>query len=485
VLLLLTGFGALIAGALWWSEFEVREAPAERAAETAAVEIARVHEVPSIPALEFEEPRRAESERDEPSHRDAVATYGSSAPRVTLVAEVWKYLDAVADAKVQVVPLNSEAQHPPTATEATNVTRELRAERVYEGAVAGRTDSRGRVELDVTEFFRSVSGWKPQKLAIQVAGAGGQVDEFDLVLSSEDRARALREPLRREVRLELVCNCKVQASVRTADDERAQTSIQFFEFVSATPMRVSPRADRAVAGAYEVASTLQCGWDYVVVASSTGYAAQSIRFRAAPNLDLGEIVLERGAVLAGRVRVGIEGVRGLLQAELVDEGAGRPFRVENKPYLWRESGFVLTRASTPTDDDGAFRIEGLAPERYRLTLRAPQMGLTVPVAIGEALAPATALELHLNSAPIELRVMRAGQPLPRVQVDVYQRGPGGNAGSAVITDDEGRACVWVHGDHSTRVGIVWREPSQSEPIRREEALDFPGAGVRREVRIDL
>jgi hypothetical protein len=486
VLALLVAAAALIAGGIWWSELEVRDTSAmpatdggERAADDARA-------LPSIETLELDDSFRHESERQDAPQPAAIATRGSTAARVTLVADVSKYLDAVVAAELQVVALSHEVQKPPAVTEATNITRGLSAARRYEGAVVGRTDARGRVELDVTELIATPSGWKPHALAIRVERVGAQADEFDLLLSAADRARALVEPLRCAVRLELVCNCTVHASVRTADDDRAQTSIQYLEFVGGAPAEPHPQARLlAAAGLDEIVVSLQCGRDYVAVASSKGYATQSVLFRAAPDLDLGKIVLERGAVLAGRVRVGLEGVRGLVQAELVDEGNGRQFRVENTPYLWREGGPALTRASTSTDDDGAFRIEGLAPERYRLTLRAPQIGLTVPVAIGEPLAPATALELHLNSAPIDLRVTRAGRPLPSLQVDVYQRGPGGNAGSAVITDNEGRARVWVHADHATRVGVVWRETPQSDPIRREEPLDFPGAGVRREVRIDL
>jgi hypothetical protein len=485
VLALLVAAAALIAGGIWWSELEVRETSATPATDGGGRAVDDARALPSSETLESDDSFRHESERQDAPQPAATATRDSTAARVTLVANVSKYLDAVGDAELQVVALSHEVQKPPAVTEAMNVTRGLSAARRYEGALVGRTDARGRVELDVTGLLGTPSGWKPYALAIRVERAGAQADEFDLMLSAADRARALVEPLRCEVRLELVCNCKVQASVRTVDDERARTEIQYFEFASGVPVEPPPQARILAAGSDGLVRDLQCGWNYLAVARSEGYAAQSILFRAAPNLDLGEIVLERGAVLAGRVRVGLEGVRGLVLAELVDDGAGRPFRFENTPYLWRESGLALTRASTSTDDDGAFRIEGLAPERYRLTLRAPQIGVTVPVAIGEPLAPATALELHLNSAPIDLRVTRAGQPLPRLQVDVYQRGPSGNAGSAVITDNEGRARVWVHADHATRVGVVWRETPQSDPIRREEPLDFPGAGVRREVRIDL
>jgi hypothetical protein len=508
LLMFVAALAVLFAAWLWWSgDQQARE-------ELAAAQEARAS-APAPkdePALAAPEPETTAAP-EETDRRAPSADAPTSAPKpprrpkrtVWLGGSVVQGLAGVADASVLVVAAPPDAPvRPPERisrhmTKAFDVTGDPEVSaRSFAFGAAGTTDANGDFRIDLARLEKSESRDSLRMLWIRVTDTRGRSSDFDVPLMPDDLPLWPDEPkLGRDyevdlgVQLKLGTGCRVTASARVAvgeadsgsnvegdsvhilalefDGERATSPRRPHHF-STTPDSRRPGID------------LTCGVEYVLLAYARGYRPHSQRFVAESGLDLGDIVLDRGETISGHVRMGGENVQGVLRVELAN--AGELINTADR-FAWREGRVEWFQLTVSSDDAGAFRAEGLAPELYNVSIHSLRGGLATPGAITEVRAPAVGVDFAFGAARVELRVFNEGAPVANFLLQIHERSAAGGSGGAVRTDANGIALVWVQPDRTTSVSYDVRPNPQDPPQRRELPLHFPGVGQRSVVRIDL
>jgi hypothetical protein len=509
LLVFVAAFAVLFAAWLWWSgDQQAREELA--AAQEARSSAPAPKDEPAIAAPE-PETTTAPEETDRRTTPTAAATTSAPKPprrpkrKVWLGGSVVQGLAGVADASVLVVAAPPDAPVRPSErvlrhmTKAFDVTGDPEvSSRSFAFGAAGTTDANGDFRIDLSRLETNESRDSLRMLWIRVSDARGRSSDYDLPLMPDDLPLWPADPkhgradeLDLDVQLKLGTGCRVTASARVADgvadsesdvegDSVHLLALEFNGERATSPRR--PHHFWTTPDNRRPGIELTCGVEYVLVAYASGYRPHSQRFVAASGLDLGDIVLDRGETISGHVRMGGENVQGALRVELAN--AGELINTADR-FAWREGRVEWFQLTVSSDEAGAFRIEGLAPELYNVSIHSLRGGLATPGAITEVRAPAVGVEFAFGAARVELRVFNKGAPVANFLLQVHERSAAGGSGGAVRTDANGVALVWVHSDRTTSVSYEVRPNPQDKPQRRELPLHFPGVGQRSVVRIDL
>jgi hypothetical protein len=490
VLMFVGGLAAALAAWIWWSDRQsAPEATAVAEEAPAASAVPREDPELALPAPEVAQIPE-ESEREAAPATPAAPTNSRAVRKLWLTGSVLKLSGIVPRASIAVVaaPPDAEWRQPelagPARVRAVNVTRTIDASsRNFAFGVAGTSDQFGGFRIDITRLDKSESLDSLRVLWIRVSVEGSEPSDFDMALRPADVQRAGGRDNEFRVELSLDAECDVYAKALLADKGE--------EDVQLVALELAAKLGRSDLVAHNFETTLDgrrgfrvaCGTEYLMVAYAPGYRPRAQRFVAAHGLDLGEFVLERGASLSGHVLLDGEGVYGMIRAQLADDADS--LHVGAVRFRWRDEHLEWADVTTSTDAEGAFRIEGLAPEPHRLSLHAVRGGFTTPSSIAEVRAPAAGLLLSVGAARVELRVFDQGAPVAAFLLQVHERSPQGGGGGAVRTDASGSAFVWLQPDRTTKLSFETPAKPDLPPQRRELTLDFPGVGQRSVVRIDL
>ncbi len=488
VLVFVAGLAAALATWLWWSD---REAAPEATA--VAEEAPAASAVPrDVPELALPEPERAQiPEESERQAAPAVPAVSQPKRKLWLSGSVLRLSGIVSNASIAVVaaPPDAPWRQPelaaPATVRAVNVTRTTDASsRNFAFGVAGTSNQFGGFRIDISRLDKSEARDSLRVLWIRVSVEGSEPSDFDMALRPADVQRADGKDIELRVELSLDAECDVYAKARLAD--KGEETVQLV----ALQQTATVDGPRHTGHSFETTLDgrrglrLACGSEYLLVAYAPGYRPRAQRFVAVHGLDLGEFVLERGAALAGHVLLDGEGVNGLIRAQLADDAD--TLHVGAVRFRWRDEQLEWADVTTSTDSDGAFRIDGLAPEPHRVSLHTVRGGFTTPSAIAEVRAPAAGLLLTVGAARVEIRVFDQAAPVAGFLMQVHERSPqGGGAGGAVRTDANGSAFVWVQPDRTTLLSFETPAKPDLPSQRRELKLEFPGVGQRSVLRIDL
>lgn len=184
--------------------------------------------------------------------------------------------------------------------------------------------------------------------------------------------------------------------------------------------------------------------DVLVTAFAPGFrpCTRRIASQVGARIDLEPFVLEQGASIAGRVRVGGEPL-GRAEVEIVTCPECEAFEIGNVAYAWRRDRFVAVRLKVETSADGAYRAGGLdrGDHVVRLfTVRRREFAVDVSKCAPEhALAPAEGVDFDLPAARLELQFKSGPEPLCCAEVQIEA----GDRQYTRTADESGRLVVMV------------------------------------------
>ncbi|MFO1052377.1 MAG: carboxypeptidase-like regulatory domain-containing protein [Planctomycetota bacterium] len=195
--------------------------------------------------------------------------------------------------------------------------------------------------------------------------------------------------------------------------EGAYVAAAAYRIETGQPQRLDWIAGRSGPDGSFVLEDLCGDLDHVLLVHADGFGVRQIDFpseaRTLPSVDLGDVVLERGVVLSGRV-VDEDGAPcGGRSVELHGSADGRrpPGAAGVDAYVFID-GYVALRRTT-SDCDGRFAIADLAPGSYEAMV------------IGDLGRPEQAVPIRIegNIVPteVELHVVRGLSISGRIQVD--------------------------------------------------------------------
>ncbi len=379
------------------------------------------------------------------------------------------------------------------------------------GAVSGRTDSQGRFALDVSTFFDRDTGEMPSELWVKASRSGAVAQQVSVETKAATWAPTLREHREIEVELALRFKSEWTGVARVADGSRTAVQVAAFALdADGLPQKQpvgSASCDRE-SGAFRI--KVAHGDASVVVAYAPGYRPRSARAAPHRSGDLGVLVLDRGATIAGRATLVGEPIEAHLSAARAGETSlTRTCCVGSRWLTWTGESFEWTALSTTTDVEGRFRLDGLDSERYTLSVgsvRGAWSGQLPPVTVRP---PALGVELGAPMARIELEIYRAGSRAANEEIDVREScADGGMRHGSLCADAHGFAAFWVNPDHptvlsfpgargslhsattrvhrnrnSTRLELPRVAPKNPEPP--QVTIENPVAGQTTKQRIDL
>jgi len=242
---------------------------------------------------------------------------------------------------------------------AFNVTEQFAGERNAPGPSA-TTDELGSAEVDISALFESTL---PGGLWLRVDVNGEETNHFELALP---RAQGAARTLARRMPLVLLPRCSVSAIALAPenDDDSDATRLSLLKLRGLDAFEPVRGDARNTWRPGERRFALECGVTYALLCVAPNRRPLSMPVVAAGHTRLGELALDPGCALSGRVQRNGAPVRGEVLVTLLDA----------KAELW-VGGAALTKwqgslehasVLTTTAADGAFRIEGLAPARYRV-----------------------------------------------------------------------------------------------------------------------
>ncbi len=479
--------GMLVATIAWIAGLETPGASASNAKAVASSTLAPTAtlqvELPTSPAPELTALSNEPERRAAPENKSETKSKRALAPPRKVLLRAWVSLhgNAVPDATLNVVAAPAGTPWRPPEQDAFFVADGSGPfDRNFSFSVSGHTDSWGRADLDISEFFDVEPTHEPRVLWVMVTDSTPPAKHFDVMLPPEERGARPSAERAIDCGFDLSGGCSVRAAARCAD---GTTPVELL----ALELRENSATKHGAALRHEprLEFRLERGVEHVMVAFAPGYRPQARRFVAEHGLDVGEFVLERGAALSGRLFLRGEPIEGRVLLKLSAQPNG--FRVDGN-FAWRGDQFEWAERRVSTDGDGRFRIEGLAAEEYELTFELLRGALASKAGSVQVRAPAEGLEFEVrtDNARIELQVRRGGAPAPDFELQFRERShDGASAGGALRTDENGVAVLWIQPDRATSVSYDARPNPQDPPQRRELTLDFPGGGQRRVVRIDL
>jgi len=441
---------ATVAGGVWWATTDAGERDAGSTPQLVAGE-ARTKPAPEPLSAGVEDAQRSVA-----SAAAAPDTVRAPPPGVWLVGEV-RGLDRLPRATSTVTLRPGGTKRAPT-TERLELT--------------ARRAETARFEIDLTAWFapgsaaprdfialldhphalpaRSSQWLSDERLAAAVAAAAAGSTQrfeipapFDLVLPTA------------RVHGRVTTGVGLDPALRTADavvglfeiDERGQPALEPIE-----GGRV--RADgtftlrAAKPGAHRVVAALPG------IGSRPADAA--LQLVLAEEREVGELVVEAGAQIAGRV-VGVGAAGGNDRVSFGPIEKSRIHSAHGVPLAWLGGRFETAGGDVDCAADGTFRIPGLARAEYLLragsgpgfgtgtgvTLDASVEGASPRHALSEqrVVAPAQGLVLELALFDVILRVTGGGAPLEFAQLERHADG----SSSSLRTDAEGRVTLRTSG----------------------------------------
>lgn len=172
-------------------------------------------------------------------------------------------------------------------------------------------------------------------------------------------------------------------------------------------------------------------------------------------LDVGEVRLDRGASLAGRVRCrGVAAARSNVIATWYGPAFASP-RQASHGFLWVVNRRAIwSRLEVRPDAEGRFRLDGLEPGPYRLRVATEDWGCALhPDAYAEVdrivRAPDERLDVDADRSLFQLRVLDGGEPVPSPHVSL-----------------DGRDRILLDGGAEGQVGVVLRAGARHRVVVR-------------------
>lgn len=369
-----------------------------------------------------------------------------------------------------------------------DVTSRKAAQRSFSGGVVCRSGADGSYRIDVTAFVRARL-LKARWLAVSQLGlwvkavrVGESPREFELAFNAPQEWLTATAPIELRADLVLRASCELVGSVISATPIEGDAHVALFEWVDDAPARQPTQVVRCSADGGEFALPVSCPFDGLLVAWSEGLRPQSRRVAVDGAPQRIDLVLELGASISGRASVADVAVQGAVHLELVAPNATR-CALGEAWITWTGSSFEWSRVSTSSDERGLFEAVGLAPASYEVSVGSVRGVYASQLPKLTLAAPAAGVELRIELARVQLEVFKAGQPAPRVRLDVFENSARGSQLGGTMTDDAGLAVLWLAPDSQAS---VW-ESNQgvARPHTQKIRIDNPGAGRALRVRIDL
>lgn len=426
------------------------------------------------------DPGEAQRREREP----ATSTLASAPPRIVLTGFVRTANGPASNVDLIVAAATGTPVKGADGVRVSDVTRRRPSQRSFAGGAVCRSGADGAYRIDVTKFVAprllDARGRAVSQLALWVKAVriGENPREFELSFPAPAQWLTATAPIELRADIELRSSCALRGSVIASTPIQGDANVALFEWVDGAPVGLTAQIARCDTTSGEFELPVDCPFDGVLLAWSEGLRPQSRRVTVDSTGQRVDLVLERGASIAGRVSVAEVAVQGEVHFQLVAPNAVRCALGETW-ISWTGSSFEWWRLSVSSDERGQFEAAGLAPAEYVVSVGSARGVYGSQMPSRTLSAPASGVELSFELARVELAVFKAGQPAPRVRLEIYEENGGGAQMGGTITDDAGLAVVWLAPDSQAS---VWESNSGGA---RKIAIDNPGPGRALRVRIDL
>jgi hypothetical protein len=148
------------------------------------------------------------------------------------------------------------------------------------------------------------------------------------------------------------------------------------------------------------------------------------------------LILYEGHAISGRVRVAVAGPRPPLRVVAFPSAEGAPFQLGDDFFEYRGAQVLRRPGTAAIQDDGTYRVAGLAPEEHVVALDGPEMLAEVADATAvTATAPAQGVDLSLAATWSVVRVKDAKGALAQATVALRPIGKNAERSRAWTWDD--------------------------------------------------
>jgi hypothetical protein len=285
--------------------------------------------------------------------------------------------------------------------------------------------------------------WDPKVWAVQVNASG---DRFKPVFSQLRPADFQPDPRNAatfvavhdiEIKLLLALRGRlVRESDRTPIAHGAATLFSIADAPSLPQSIASAATDEA--GRFLIQLVRTVPGRLAVLGTASGFLAKMVPASLDPvrSVDVGDVALGEGACLEGLVTTadGSAPVATEVVAQTRAQGDAWIF-LQAGCWALRDDILVPKNARAPIGRDGRFRLCGLVPDEYYISLSYPCCSTGSRLDSLEARAPASNLRLEASRAVYRLRVLDAqnGSPLDRAQF---------------LFDGHPEMACWIQGDYA-------------------------------------
>jgi len=484
--------------AVLWRMDEASEPAKPEEPTTSSVEARAPLDAPSI------EPMAVRETTAEPTAERTETPASAAAPaerRVILSGVVYDAMAPLAGSEVIVMrgarnadaPLSSKGTSD-GGMAATSVRRLGRDEpkRNYAFGVATQTRDSGSYRVDVSRFFPASAAQdrdqQTDTLWVKVTRVGAAPVEFDVALLHADDIARATGVVQLEADLGVTAICTATGVARAADGAVDQVMVFVFELVDGKPGASPTFQYAAQSPAGHFGLPLDCEREYVVVAASEGYAPETRIVSPGSSRDLGELVLHRGASIAGFARVAGAPVRGVVKLEL-DAPESRELvprsSIGSHWLAWFGGRFEWDSLTVSSGDDGAFAASGLRESDYRVSLRSSRGVFSSRTPSIVVRAPAGGVDLSPSVCRLDLRLFHLGQPAANTAFEITEAGGGATTISSYRADATGAAVLWIDPELETTIAVTQQGAEGEAPVRTALRAYCPGPGQSTSMRLDF
>lgn len=484
-LLALLGAALAAAAVVAWLFIGAEGEVAEQAQRGGAPEDVRAEQLePRVEAPVSADPLEAPS-----SEREATTRESTKAPAaIVLAGFVRTAAGPAAEVDLIVTAARGAVRGEGAGTQVRDVTRERGAQRNYSGGAVCRSGADGAYRIDITKFVGARAPDANERagsrsaLWIKAVRIGELPREFEVSFPTPRDVLTATAPSELRADLELRAACVLRGTVVTQMPSDVQPQVALFELIDGAPRRQPVQVARCDAAHGEFELVAECGLEGVLVAWAEDLRPQSRVLRVGDGFGRFDFVLDRGAVVAGRVSLASEPVAGTLDFELalpdaIDCSLGESW------LRWTGSEFEWTRVNATSDVLGSFEVAGLAPANYQVSIRGVRSGYALQLPPMTVVAPATGVELTVPLARVELTVFKSGERASRLAMQIQDVSNGGSAAAGFSTDDSGVVVLWLA--EGSQVWVSEADSGARASSRKRVKIDNPGPGQSVQLRVDL
>ena len=307
---------------------------------------------------------------------------------------------------------------------------QLRVRGVARFALPGDLDVRGTpaadgsFELDVTRLFAAARAKRPlEELVVESDHPRYVLESLHIptTIAAGSNAGGAEHRYTAEIKLSLA-GLVAGRALAPQSASASGTRVALYAIVASLP--IEPPVDFGTCtadGAFCLRA--RAAGEHALLIMSDGLRPTTIAASLAPGLrtSLGTIVLDEGAVIEGHAdHLGLSMQAGAL-VSVTATSMSASLAFEGARLAWSDGKFERAGRIVETDQDGRFRIGGLAPGPYRLGVSsaapqgapASQRRLPLSTAAWTLVdAPASTLEIHATFATVQLRLHSADGSAP-------------------------------------------------------------------------